>query len=101
MISVTIPASRLKVEQFERTNDSQKQRNYRRELMMAATPEREAASRTTELGASLMFSWLVLGLTLVAAVVAIGGWRRAIVIWLVSALTLGAILVQDSIAEQS
>jgi hypothetical protein len=101
VISVTIPASRLKVEQFERTNASQKQRNYRWELMMTATPEREMASRPVEIGARVMLSWLVLGLTLVAAVVAIGGWRRATVIWLVSALTLGAILVQDSIAEQS
>jgi hypothetical protein len=100
VICVTIPASHLKVEHFERTIASQKQRNYRQGLMIAAAPERETASRPVEIGAGLMLSWLVLGLTLVAGAVAIGGWRRTVAIWLVSALTLGAVLLRDAIAEQ-
>ena len=77
----------------------QKQRNHQRGMMITTTLRREMPSRPADLGGALTLSWMGLGLSLMAGVAVIGGWRGVLGLWLTSALALGAILLRDSIAD--
>jgi hypothetical protein len=67
------------------------------EAMTGATMDQETHPKRAKLEASLVGVWLVMGIALVVTAVVAMGWRRAVLIWLVSAVALAVLLIVDRI----
>ena len=68
---------------------------------MGATLDQHNTPPRAKLDASLVTLWLVIGTALVVTAVLAIGWRRAVLIWLASAVLLGIVLLIDVFPRRS